>query len=448
MARNRITIARDPSVVFETLSDPFAYSEWVVGTAEIVEADGAWPKPGSRFSYRAGPFPFRWAGTTEAVVAEPDRRLVMRTVLPFGSVEIDIELHATDEGTEVSLTETATDSPARAAWDVAFHFRNAETLARLKSLVEDGEGGHVHVEAVTALARGPHWLDADEHTDVLSSAQRCYMSVATKSGPHVTPTAFTYSSGRLWILTHRGSLKARRAERHGKAGLLIRSGTRSVVVAGRARVLDPARMWMPKDLRDRTLALPALGRYLADQRALLGGFLTGSLSSLVELNPLSRVLIAVAPEGVLVLDRDEVVSRRGGTPDPAASAFGGDTSSHEGEPLELDEVPDSIASLAEDQRTRAVLAIDAPWGPLALPAHWHAERSLVSVPTAVLGSFGSGRVGLCLDSDQGDGLEDQEGMLVRGHGRVLGAQNGFAAIAIDQDKTTVWQGAETTTVES
>ena len=42
----------------------------------------------------------------------------------------------------------------------------------------------------------------------------------------------------------------------------------------------------------------------------------------------------------------------------------------------------------------------------------------------------------------------KEGMLVRGHGRVLGSQKGFAAISIEQDRTTVWQGAEAKTVES
>lgn len=449
MARNLITISADPSAVFETLSDPFAYSDWVVGTAEIVEADEAWPEPGSRFSYRAGPFPLRWNGTTQVVDAEPGRRLVLRTVLPFGSVEIDIEVHGTEAGAEVSLTEIATSSPARAALDVAFHFRNAETLARLKSLVEGGDGGIVHADAVAALGPGPHLLDADGYGDILSSSDRCYLTVGTKSGPHVTPTAFTYSSGRLWILTQRGSLKERRIERHGQASVLFRDGDRSIVVAGSAAVLDPGRLWLPQDLRDRALAVPALGRYLVDQRAMLGGFLSGSLSSLADLNPIQRVLICVAPEGVVLVDHDEVVSRRGRALLPARTTPApGDTSSHAGEPLDLDEVPDSVASLAEESRTEAVLGIDTPWGPVALPARWHPERSLVSVATAVLGSFTSGPVGLCLDSDEGEELEDKEGMLVRGRGRVLGSQKGFAAIAIDQDKTTVWQGADATTVQN
>ena len=447
MARNRITVEAAPSEVFETLSDPFAYPAWVVGTAEVVDADAAWPEPHSRFSYRAGPFPFRWHGTTEVVVSEPDRRLVLRTVLPFGSVEIDIELRATERGTEVSLTEVATDSPARVAFDVAFHFRNAETLARMKSLVEGGSRKLAHYDALPALARGAHWLDDSEYADVIDGSELCYLAVATKTGPHVTPTVFTYSSGRIWILTPRSSLKAKRLSDRSQTGVLFRTGDRSVVVAGRATVLDLARLWIPEDLFERARALPALGRYVVDQREFFGGLIGGSMSSLSDLNPVDRVLVSIAPEGVLLVERGEILTRRGGRPDPDGSSNHADPTKHQGPALDLDNAPDSIAVLAEDRRISAVLAVDAPWGPLALPAHWHGERSLASVPTELLGDFTEGKVGLCLDADDGPELDDKEGMLVRGLGRVVGAQDGYAAVSIEQDRTTVWQGAETETVD-
>jgi uncharacterized protein YndB with AHSA1/START domain len=447
MARNRITIAATPSEVFETLSDPFAYSDWVVGTAEVVDSDNSWPDPHSRFSYRAGPFPFRWNGTTSVVLSEPDRRLVLRTVLPFGSVEIDIEMHPVDGGTDVSLTEVATDSPARLAFDVAFHFRNAETLARLKSLVEGGSKRIVHSEAMHALAPGAHWLEETDYAEVLDASELCYLAVATKTGPHVTPTVFTYSSGRIWILTPRASLKARRLSKGSAAGVLFRNGDRSVVVAGRATVLDPARLWIPSDLLERARAVPALGRYVVDQRELLGGFLGGSMSSLTDLNPIERVLVSIAPEGILLMEREEVLARRGGRPDLGGDLEDQDPTTHPGDPLVLDDVPDQISALADVGRIRAVLAVEAPWGPIAMPAHWHGERSLASVPTELLGGFTEGKVGLCLDSDDGADLESKEGMLVRGVGRVIGAQRGYSAIAIEQDKTTVWQGAETATID-
>ena len=447
MARNRITIEATPSEVFDTLSDPFAYPAWVVGTADVVGSEGSWPKPRSRFSYRAGPFPLRWQGTTEVIVSEADRRLVLRTTLPFGTVEIDIELHATERGTEVSLTEVATDAPARIAFDVAFHFRNAETLARLKCLVEGGTERMVHSDALPALARGLHWLDESDYADVIGASELCYLAVATKTGPHVTPTVFTYSSGRVWILTPRSSLKARRLSRRSQAGVLFRSGDRSVMVAGRATVLDPARLWLPEDLLERARALPALGRYVVDQRETLGGFLSGSMSSLNDLNPVERVLVSVAPEAALLVERGEVLTRRGGRPDPDGEPDDADPTQHRGAAFDLHEVPDSIAALATGRRIRAVLAVEAPWGPLALPAHWHGERSLASVPTGLLGNFTEGDVGLCLDADDGPDLDDKEGMLVRGRGRVIGSQGGYAAVEIEQDKTTVWRGVDTKTVD-
>ena len=42
-------------------------------------------------------------------------------------------------------------------------------------------------------------------------------------------------------------------------------------------------------------------------------------------------------------------------------------------------------------------------------------------------------------------MEEQKGLLVRGGGRVVATGALYAAIAIDQEKTTVWAAAETNT---
>ena len=62
--------------------------------------------------------------------------------------------------------------------------------------------------------------------------------------------------------------------------IVVFAGDRSVIVGGRATVLDPARMWVPKDLLERARAVPALGRYLVDQRSLLGGFIASPIAAL------------------------------------------------------------------------------------------------------------------------------------------------------------------------
>ena len=40
--------------VFEVVSDPRTYPDWLVGAQEIRSVDEDWPQPGSRFHHRVG----------------------------------------------------------------------------------------------------------------------------------------------------------------------------------------------------------------------------------------------------------------------------------------------------------------------------------------------------------------------------------------------------------
>jgi uncharacterized protein YndB with AHSA1/START domain len=40
--------------VFEAISDPLTYPDWLVGAKEIRSVDDDWPAPGSRFHHRVG----------------------------------------------------------------------------------------------------------------------------------------------------------------------------------------------------------------------------------------------------------------------------------------------------------------------------------------------------------------------------------------------------------
>lgn len=435
MARNRIGIDAPIERVFEVLRDPFSYPRWVVGTRTVVAADSEWPGVGSRFSYETGRSLLRYRGETRVVQADPPRRLLLKTSLPVGAVDIDIELREQGGRTIVELSETAPASPLRSSIDAALHVRNWQTLARLKALVEETRPG-LDPESLHA---GRHWLEDDPFAQVIAQAERCYVVVGAKNGPHVTPAAFLSVHGRLWIVISRGSLKARAIAREPRVGVTIRGADGSVVVWGRATVIDPRALWIPRDITERLLAGPAMARYLVANQRRLGGYVLRP-ASIGELNPLTRILVSISPERAALVRGADVIEQRGAVPIDDDVEARGNVPGRVGEPFDLTDVPESLADLAEAPRVPATLGWNGVSGPVALPARWHGDRDLVSVPAALMRDD-EGRAGLCLDLDLSSDLDAQKGMLVRGRGRVVGVQAGYAAISIDADKTTIWEGA-------
>ena len=298
------------------------------------------------------------------------------------------------------------------------------------------------LDPVAGLLPGGHWLSDPAFTEVAGTSGTCYLAVGAGQGPHVTPTAFIISGGRIWLITERSSVKSKVLSKRPRASILIRSGQSSVLVEGVARVLGPLSALMPQHALDTALAGPALMRYLIGNRARLGGYLSDPLKNIALLNPFERVLIALTPTSMLGLEGARVIERRGVVPesDPLPSSpLGG----KEGAALDLDLAPATIADLSEAKRTPAVLAWEGPSGPLAIPAHWHGERNLASVPSVLLQGAAEGRAALCLEAEKGRDLKDQQGLLARGHGRVMGVRGDYAAIAIESDRTVVWSGTET-----
>ena len=350
MARNRISVSATPDEVFAVLSDPYKYPEWVLGTTEVVAADGSWPKTGSSFDYRAGPPPLVWSGTTEVVDVDPPRRLVLQTTLPIGGVHIDIEIHPAEEGSTIFITEHATVPSLRHPLEPGFHLRNTFTLPSLKAHVEGRERETFGRDHLEAAGHGGHWLDQPGYEELLESADRCYLAVTTSSGPHVTPVAFTVSAGRIWFVSERSSLKVRMIGRDPNVGVLVRDGERSVVVSGRANVYDPMRPWEMGSI-EKARALPALSRYLFGVAGRIGGYLRESPAALLSLDPTSRVLVSIAPDGLALVENGTIIDRRG--PDIGGGVEHlADLHDAPGEPLDLDEAPHGVAELAE-VRTRA-----------------------------------------------------------------------------------------------
>jgi|SRR3954452_10757529 uncharacterized protein YndB with AHSA1/START domain len=141
MARDSVLVAAAPQRVFDILSDPFAYSDWVVGTRQILGAYGPWPQPGASLRYDAGVGPLRVRDRTVVVAADPPHRLeLMAKARPFPDAVITVEVRPAPGGSAVTLVEHAANPLLRLAMGplgLAVSVRNRLALRRLKRLVEE-----------------------------------------------------------------------------------------------------------------------------------------------------------------------------------------------------------------------------------------------------------------------------------------------------------------------
>jgi len=447
MARNQIDVQATVDDIFDVLRDPYSYSDWVVGTKEIVDADESWPAVGSGFRFRVGAGPVGLHGTVRALDFDDGRRLRLETKsMPIGTIVITIEAHDLGEGrARVTLDESSSAMPLLSSgFDVMLHLRNYESLTRLRNLVE----GRVSKRraALRALSPGRHWLEEPGYADVLRATDSCFLGIETEDGPHVVPVAFSYGFGRLWIIAERSSLETRIADKRSNVGVLVRDGARSIVLRGHAEILDVTQPWASGlQIVERLLSGPALVNYVKQNASQLLSSISNSPSAARDLNPLERVAIVVAPESLCLVEDDAIVDRRGpGDAWHETEVDAGPPAEAEGAAVDLTAVPGSIAALAEEPRAEAALGWSSSSGPVVLPARWHPERSLASTPTVLLEGVSESPIAMCLDND-GDTLGDLQGFVIRGFGSVVGS-NGFAAIAVEQEQVTYWSGAEIRTI--
>jgi len=142
MARNETHVDAPPDAVWAMLSDPYSYPRWVVGTDRTVDADAAWPAPGSAFTVR---FPLGMEDLTRSREVEDGRRIVLDAGGgPFGSARVDIRLRPEGDGTHVTLIEDPIGRAAPLGWLPPFHWatwlRNTEGLRRFRRLAETYRG--------------------------------------------------------------------------------------------------------------------------------------------------------------------------------------------------------------------------------------------------------------------------------------------------------------------
>jgi uncharacterized protein YndB with AHSA1/START domain len=143
MPVNTIEVQRPPEQVFAVLADPGTYEDWVVGAADIRDADPDWPATGSTFHHTQG-VPFVGIKDSTSVRAvEPPRRLVLVVrVRPLLVAEVTLDLSGDDGVTTVTMTERPLEGWIARIYnrwlDRLVEVRNAVSLRRLKRIAESG----------------------------------------------------------------------------------------------------------------------------------------------------------------------------------------------------------------------------------------------------------------------------------------------------------------------
>ncbi|HSO97803.1 MAG TPA: SRPBCC domain-containing protein [Solirubrobacteraceae bacterium] len=143
MATNEAEFSVPPARVFEVLSDPEVYADWVVGSHSIRDADPDWPAVGARFHHRVGAGPFTVNDHTEVLEVDPPSRLVLRArARPFGTAIVKLSIAPSGNGCRVTMIEVAGDPLSKLVLnrltDSLVHVRNVESLRRLQRICETG----------------------------------------------------------------------------------------------------------------------------------------------------------------------------------------------------------------------------------------------------------------------------------------------------------------------
>jgi uncharacterized protein YndB with AHSA1/START domain len=141
VARNDIVIDAPREQVFGVLADGPRYHHWVMGAANVRDADDTWPAPGSRIHHSTGVGPLTIDDSTEVVECEPPTRLELLAHLgPLGSFRVEFKLDAlAGNRTCVRMEEAPVEGVSKLAGpvgDAVGKLRNMLSLSRLKEIAE------------------------------------------------------------------------------------------------------------------------------------------------------------------------------------------------------------------------------------------------------------------------------------------------------------------------
>lgn len=140
MALHNVLVRAHPEAVWDVLADPFAYSEWVLGTKNIEAGDPAWPAAGSTFRYVAGIGPFRFASITVVRDVERPLRLEMEADARILAARVALSIRPWGDGSLVVLEEHWIRGPrlllGNPLIDLVLNIRNRMMVRNLAEAVE------------------------------------------------------------------------------------------------------------------------------------------------------------------------------------------------------------------------------------------------------------------------------------------------------------------------
>ncbi len=276
---------------------------------------------------------------------------------------------------------------------------------------------------------------------VLDDATLALVAVDTGRGIHVSPQAYAWAAGRVWLLTPRDSLKVRSVRRAGVAGVTVRAGTGAVVLTGRARIVAD---WPPAVDVDSALRLGAGAlAYGRRNAAVAVGVALDALAGRMGV-PGPRLVIAVEPARWALLDGDAVADHDGWLrTDPLAP----------GRPRRTEV---SVRALPRPLRTVVTRATEAtvgwpgPSGPVAVPAlPDDVAVGRVRVPAALADLLGppEGEGCVTVHASPGNRPGDYRGVLLRGPLAVGGRRAGGLAVTVRPTRLTWWEGYRSATAD-
>lgn len=272
--------------------------------------------------------------------------------------------------------------------------------------------------------------EAREIGRILADSKLAYVAIGTARGPLVTPVLYGSAGGAIWVLTNHHALKAKVWRKRPRAGWTVRSGNTAVAFTGEATMLS---------VRDvagalaRPLGLvavpPAVLSWVCRNPRQVGGFVRDAIAHPTRGMPQDFVLVRLQPDSATIV-RDLADSDDVGDADPRIAEV----------------VPDGLAELTT-QRT-GILGLSTPDGPVAMPAGWDHEQSVIRLSSAAAHLVAGAGAEACITFDEPVHLRptEQRGIVLRGRVQP-DAGDDAGALAFDADRVTYWDGFAVETVD-